>query len=160
MRCHKSRDYRLAQEKQEPTADASVSDWSRARGRIRTHRLRQHVYPPRRQAHGKPTALRWCTVDQQFRLVTHEHVLDDGEPEAGAAGCARPAAVDAIEALREPRNVLGGDANARVDDAEFAAVGADPPCERNATAVGRVAHGIAHEIAERASELVAAADHV
>src|SRR6266704_3703478 len=124
MRCHKSRAYRLAQEKQEPTTDASVSDLGRARGRVQARRFRQRVYPPQRQAHGEATALRWCAVDQQLRLVAHEHVLDDGEPEAGAAGRARPAAVDSIEALGKTRNVLRGDADAGVDDAEFAAVGA------------------------------------
>src|SRR5947208_3906376 len=87
-------------------------------------------------------------------------MLDDGEPQSGAAGRARSASVDTIEALGQTRNVLVGDADTGVDDAEFAAVGAHPPSERNTTAIGRVAYRVAHEVAERARELVAAADHV
>ena len=50
-----------------------------------------------------------------------QHVLDDREAEASAAGRARAAAVDAIEALGEPRQVLGRDADAGVGDREAAA---------------------------------------
>jgi hypothetical protein len=39
-----------------------------------------------------------------------QRVLDDRQAEAGAAGIARAAAVDAIETLGQPRDVLGVDA--------------------------------------------------
>src|SRR5438552_16135956 len=90
---------------------ASVSNRRRARGRIRARRLSKRVHPPRRQAHGEAAALRWCAVDKQLRLVAHEHMLDDGEPQSGAAGRARSASVDTIEALGQTRNVLVGDAD-------------------------------------------------
>ena len=54
----------------------------------------------------------------ELRLVAQQHVLDDREPEPRAAGRARAAAVDAIEALGQPRDVLGRDADAGVGDAE------------------------------------------
>ena len=59
-------------------------------------------------------------VDVELRLVAQQHVLDDREAEAGAARRARPAAIDAIEALGQPRDVLRRDADAGVGDAERA----------------------------------------
>ena len=46
-------------------------------------------------------------------------VLDDGEAEAGAAGFARAGLVDAIEALEDALQVLGGDAGAEVLNGEL-----------------------------------------
>ena len=60
-------------------------------------------------------------LDLELRLMADQHVLDDGEPQAGAAGRARAAAIDAIEALGQPRNVLRRDADAGIGDAELAA---------------------------------------
>ena len=47
-------------------------------------------------------------------LVAAQDVLDDGEPEAGAAELARARAVDPVEALGEAGNVLPGDPGALV----------------------------------------------
>ena len=95
---------------------------------------------------------------RELRLVAQKHVLDDGEPQTGAAGRARAAAVDAVEALGQARNVFGGDADAGVGDGELAAFRAHPPVERHATAVGRIAHRIADQVAEGADQLVPAAE--
>jgi hypothetical protein len=46
--------------------------------------------------------------------VTLHHVLDDGQAEAGAASLPGPAAVHAVEAFREPGNVLARDADTAV----------------------------------------------
>ena len=50
-------------------------------------------------------------------------VLGDGEAEAGASGFAGAGFVDAIEALEQAREVLGGNAGAEVLDEEFHGVG-------------------------------------
>ena len=85
--------------------------------------------------------------------------LTIARPRPGAAGRARAAAIDAIEALGQPRNVLGRDADARVGHREHAgAVRVDAPCERDRAARRRVADRVADEVAERARELVAAAE--
>ena len=46
--------------------------------------------------------------------MPQQRVLGDREAEARAAGLARAAAIDAVEALGEPRDVLGLDADAGV----------------------------------------------
>src|SRR6185436_9469108 len=45
-------------------------------------------------------------------------MLDDGEAEPGAADLAAAAGIDPVEALGQPRDMLGGDALAPVDHAE------------------------------------------
>ena len=73
--------------------------------------------------------------DFELGLVAQQHVLDDREAEPGAAGRARPAAIDAVEALGQPRNVLRRDADAGVGDREHArAVGVDAPRQRDRAA--------------------------
>ena len=47
------------------------------------------------------------------------NVLDDGEAEAGAAGFARARLVDAVEALEDALQVLGGNAGAEVLNGEL-----------------------------------------
>src|SRR5512139_1794831 len=58
---------------------------------------------------GKRAALAGRRADVEPRTVAGEDMLDDGEPEPGAAGLARAAAVDAIEPLGQARDVLGRD---------------------------------------------------
>jgi len=60
--------------------------------------------------------------DRQPRLVEVEHVLDDGEPEPGAAAFARTAGGDAVEAFGDAWQVRGGNAEAAVGDREDRAV--------------------------------------
>src|SRR5690348_8628640 len=98
---------------------------------------------------GERAALAPLARDDELRLVAQQHVLDDREPEARSSGVAGTAAVDAIEALRQPRNVLGGDADAAIGHREnAAAVGVDRPRQRDASLRRRIAHGVADEIAE------------
>ena len=51
--------------------------------------------------------------------VSLHNVLDDGEAEAGAAGLARARLVDAIKALEDALEMLGGDAGAEVLNGEL-----------------------------------------
>jgi hypothetical protein len=46
-------------------------------------------------------------------------VLDDGQAEAGAAGGAVPGRVDPVEALEDAVELVGGDADALVDDRDL-----------------------------------------
>ena len=56
------------------------------------------------------------------------HMLDDRQTEPGATGVARAAAVDAIEALGQPRQMLARDADARIANFDLAgAVAAQCP---------------------------------
>src|SRR5690606_14091390 len=82
------------------------------------------------------------------------HVLDDRQAEARAPGFARTAAIDAVEAFGQARQVLGGDARPRVAHAELGrAVGRDAPGRLDAAAARRVTHGVAHEVGHGADEL-------
>ena len=60
-----------------------------------------------------PSALH--TVD--LAAVPGGDVLDDGQPETGAAGVPRPGGVDPVEALEDPLDLGLGDARALVGDA-------------------------------------------
>ena len=77
-------------------------------------------------------ALARLAVDVELAAVTLHDVLDDRQPEPGAAGLARAAAVDAIEALGQPRQMDARDPWAAVDDGDLAAavVGAVPARRR------------------------------
>ncbi|EGJ10599.1 hypothetical protein RBXJA2T_09742 [Rubrivivax benzoatilyticus JA2 = ATCC BAA-35] len=79
-------------------------------------------------------------------------------PQPGAAGLARAAAVDAVETFGQPRQVLARDADAGVGDLDLgAAVVAGVKTQVDAAAFGRVAHGVADEVADRAEQLGLAA---
>ena len=69
---------------------------------------------PRRKTHRKAAALARFALDPQAGLVSQERVLDNREPETRSARLARSAAVHAVEALGEPRDVLRFDSDATV----------------------------------------------
>src|ERR1051325_1415768 len=56
--------------------------------------------------------------DAEPAAVTENDMLDDGEAEAGAADLTAPPGIDPVEALGQPRDVLGGDAVALVGHAQ------------------------------------------
>src|SRR5262249_3862560 len=75
-------------------------------------------------------------------------MLDDGEAETGAAHVARAAAVDAVEALEEARQMLLGDARTRVphQNTKLSVVRAH---RRNLYAgAGRVLDGVVHQVGQ------------
>ena len=55
--------------------------------------------------------------DVEPAAVAQHDMLDDGEAEPGAADRAAAPGIDPVEALGEPRDMLGRDALALVDDA-------------------------------------------
>ena len=77
-----------------------------------------------------------------------QRVLNDREAEPGAAGRARPARVDAVEALRDPRDLLLGDADTRVDYVEHRAVVLGLPGDLYGARRRREPHGVVHEVVE------------
>src|SRR5258708_8655412 len=77
-----------------------------------------------------------------------ERVLDDGKAETGATGLARAAAIDAVEALGEPRHVLRRDSQAGVLDRKARALGAVAPDQPDFASSRRIANRPADEIAE------------
>src|SRR5512143_140746 len=85
------------------------------------HFLRRRREARRRKARAESAALAGPALDRERGLMARERMLDDGQAEARAAGLARAAAVDAIEPLGQPRQVLRVDADAGVLDRELAA---------------------------------------
>src|SRR6476646_10819376 len=67
-----------------------------------------------RKARREAAALARRAIHAQHGLVARKRVLDDRQPQPGAARFARAATVDAVEALREPRQVLRIDADAGI----------------------------------------------
>src|SRR5262245_39862863 len=77
------------------------------------------MFAPQRygQGEGGPRALDAAHRDPA--AVRGHHVLDDGQPETGAAGGAGPRRVDPVEALEDPLQVALGDADALVGHAQL-----------------------------------------
>src|SRR5437879_845837 len=71
-----------------------------------------------RQRYRKGRALAGCALDVEAAAVAVDDVLDDGEAQPGATQLARARGVDAVEALGEPRQMVGGDAVALVADGD------------------------------------------
>src|SRR4051812_21874478 len=84
-----------------------------------------------REAGAEGAALAGLAHDVEDAAMAHQRVLHDGEAEAGAAGFAGAAAVDAIEALGQPWQVLGRDADAGVLHFEGRAFTLDAPAQRD-----------------------------
>src|SRR5689334_899457 len=108
---------------------------------------------PRRKPGGEAASGTGDALDLQGSLVPRERVLDDGEAETGAPGLARAAAVHAIEALGEPRDMLGLDAHARVLHRELGTLCRASPDEADFSSRWGIPHGVAREIAECARDL-------
>src|SRR5690606_41644877 len=89
----------------------------------------------------------------KLRAVPLQHVLDDGKTESRAAALARARVVDAIETLGEPRDVLGGNADAGVLHAHRRTVLLQEPAYRDRAVLRRVAHGIDDQVGKRAVDL-------
>src|SRR5207244_2716339 len=91
----------------------------------------------------------------QLAAVPLHDMLDDRQAEPRAAGLARAAAVGAVEPLGEARQVLACDARAGVGDGDLSrAVAEHVPRHVDAASLGRIAHRIRHEVADRALQLL------
>src|SRR3954471_18394916 len=132
----------------------------RSLSRLRLGRGFEGDGAPRREMCAEAAASAGRAVDFEMRLVARERVLGDGEAEAGAAALARAAAIDAVEALGEPRDVFHRDADARIGDAERGAVGAVVPRDGHFAAGRRVADSVGNEVAKGACALRVGAEQV
>src|ERR1700691_3848621 len=79
-------------------------------------RIETHLSRASRQTDGNRRALAYPALDVQSAMMQLHDVLDDREAEAGSAQLARARAVNAIKPLRQPRNVRGRNALARIRD--------------------------------------------
>src|SRR5204862_492717 len=114
----------------------------------------------RRKADGETATVSLLAFHIEVCLMARERVLDDRQPEAGAAGLARAAAIDAVETLGETRQVLGGDADAGVLDAEGGPLGRVAPDDAHFAILRRVANRVRHQVAEGAGEFALRAEEV
>lgn len=90
-------------------------------------------------------------------MVPRQNVLDDGEPEPGAAGLTRAAAIDAIEAFSQPRGTCcGTDADPGIGNDRPTKLILLPPDQIDLSTLRGVAHGVPGEVAESAAQLVGA----
>src|SRR5688572_19720579 len=92
--------------------------------------------------------------------MARERMLHDGEAKAGAAGFARAAAVDTIEALRQARQMLRRYADAGILDAERSALGQVAPDDAHFPVARGVADGIRDQVAQSARDLALGAEQV
>src|SRR5580693_1323486 len=105
------------------------------------------------ESEGGPGAL--DTVHRDLAVVGGHHVLDDGQPEAGAAGRARARRIDPVEAFEDPLQVPLGDADALVGHAQLGVafaglLGADD----HAGSFWAVGDGVLQQVAQRGDQQV------
>src|SRR5690606_8074553 len=86
-------------------------------------------------------------------------VLDDGEPQAGAAGGAVAGGVHAVEALEDALDLLRGDADALVDDRDLDGPVVGPGLDDDGGVVGGVVDRVGHQVAHGRGDQVGHATH-
>ena len=106
----------------------------------------------------EPCAL--AGVDLDPTLVVAGHVADDGQTEPGAAGVAAAAVVDPVEALEDPVEVAGRDADADVGHRQAdLAVGRCARDLHGGVLVGE-GHGVLEQAVDGRDQLAPVAEHV
>ena len=130
-------------------------------GRLRCGLLgggRDALHARRRQDRRERAAPARLAFDRKFGLVPQQDMIDDRKAKSGAARFPRAAAIHAVEALRQPRQMFARNSHTGVGNCETAAtVRIDEPGQRDRAAIRRVAHRVGNEIAECARELFACA---
>src|SRR5690606_25728016 len=94
--------------------------------------------------------------DVQASAMAQQHMLDDGQPQAGAAGVRGAAGVDPVEALGETRDMPGLDARAGVTHRQVRALLVAPPADVHLATVGGVLDRVEHQAGEGAAQLAVA----
>ena len=102
-------------------------------------------------------ALPLLRLDLQHRPMPQQHMLDDGQAEAGTLGFTGSAFIDAIKAFSEAGDVFGADADAAVLDRELRPFRGLLPLDVDVATIRRVADGVGDEVAEGAAQLVGVA---
>src|ERR1700728_3359093 len=89
---------------------------SRTRGALLDSLLHWGLQPFARKVTGELAAARLLALDRKLGAMALQHVLDDRQTQAGTAGTAAAAGIDAVEPLGQPGNVFRGDADTGVGD--------------------------------------------
>ena len=80
-----------------------------------------------------------------------DNMLDNGQAQAGAAGLARPAAVNPVKSLGQPRQVFGSNPRTRVLNTKLSPpIFQQRPSHPNRTRLGRVANCIGDQVRQGA----------
>src|SRR4051794_16666164 len=89
-----------------------------------------------REMAGEGAAASFDALDLEVPAMAVQRVFHDGEAESRSARLARTARIDPVEALGEPRDVLGGNAGAGIAHGKMCARVVNPPADGHA-AFGR-----------------------
>src|SRR5215469_12899701 len=100
----------------------------------------------RGQSEQECTAVREFAFGADQAAVGAHDVLGDGQAEAGTPGFAGAGFVDAVEALKQARQVLGGDARTVIANIEFDASLRGLSTELDSAAGAPVLHGIVDQV--------------
>ena len=84
--------------------------------------------------------------------VGGDDVLDDAQAQPGTAGDPRTCRVHSVEALEDALGVLSGHADALVGHGDLDALVDEVDSDADASALGRVVHGVVDEVAHRVDE--------
>ena len=71
---------------------------------------------------GKATAIPWLAFNHEFGAVPFKNMFDDSQTESNASFFATTPGINSEKPLRESRNVLGFDADPRIDNSKFGTV--------------------------------------
>src|SRR5437764_13127969 len=99
-----------------------------------------------RQLEGEGGAVALLRLHGDLALVGLGNVPHDGQPEAGAAGGPAARTVDTVEALEDPLQVTGGDADAMVPHRDRHGEPFDLGCEVDLAAFFGVLDGVVEEV--------------
>src|SRR5690606_36913506 len=101
-----------------------------------------------REVAGEGAALARRAADVQAATMAQQHMLDDGQPQAGTAGVAGPAGIDPVKAFGEAWQVLGLDTDATVLHGEVCALLVAPPANADLAFLRAVLDRIEDQVGE------------
>ena len=106
-----------------------------------------------RDAQGERRAEAFLAPHGDRAAVVAGHVLDDGQPEAGAAGAAGPRLVDPVEALEDAGAVLARDADAAVGDGDLGEPGPGAGGDGDPVGARAVGDGVGQQVGDGGGQL-------
>src|SRR5262245_38493313 len=102
-----------------------------------------------REMEGERAAAPRLAVDPHEAAVGPHHVVDDGEPEAGALRPGAGVGLDAIELLEDLALQARRDADAAIADVDDAVAVERADFDRDLTVLGRVLHRVREQVLQR-----------
>src|ERR1700722_14364516 len=134
---------------------------SSARGQTRIAHRGACVHSPdslHRELAGESAALALGAAHIEPAPVPLQRMLDDRQPEPRAALPLRPARIDPVKALGQPRNVLRRNSDTRVDHRKVSTIHIAPPPHADRTLRRRVLQAVHQEIGEGGFDFVRRAE--